>query len=121
MEIVKKLLAGVAMLTVFVLTEEVSVANAGIFYCPPHGPYEDRMMSVNQKFEVHYPELPLQYVYDEFGRKVEVLDGNGNRFTTRCEMITYQYQMGVYCKGCNWFVNQYFYAEPTYHSYCAVG
>lgn len=99
-----------------------TVKNAEAAGCPPHGPYEERMMDGYQWREYHYPEVTVLGT-DEFGNQIPIYDSNGNPFTVKCLMTSYRYHIGIYCsKGkCNWLLNDYHYETPVLHSYCSVG
>lgn len=120
MKNVKKLLAGVAVMAVLVSFGGAGVVEAKAS-CPPHGPYVERTMEISQWYQPHYLTVLIP-LYDQYGRFIGYLhDSTGKLATVECIQTQDRYHIGIYCDGCNWFLNDYFYEGPIMHTYCSVG
>lgn len=110
----KKFFAFTAVLAVFVSFGSTGTA-AAKGNCPPHGPYVERLLDISQSYEVHY--VPVKNPYT--GKYL--YDSKGEKITEKCEIKQDRYHIGVYCDGCDWFLNDYRDEGPVFHSVCPVG
>lgn len=111
MKAFKKIFAFTVVLAVFASFGSTGAVAANE-PCPPHGPYEDRLVDISQGYEEHMVDARDSYgnlIYDSTGAPSKVI----------CRVTWTRYYRIVYCTNCSKAIYDYRYEDEKKNHSCS--